>query len=62
MNDKLEQLLFEYLRRFGDGFPTFQLMAGRTEEETIAIVEECLEKGKDVYQLGYCTLDFEVKY
>lgn len=62
MSEKLEKLLFKYLQKFGDGFPTFQLMAGRTEKETIAIIEECLKKGEDVYQLGYCTIDLEVDY
>lgn len=62
MDDQLEKLMFDYLKRFGDGFPSFQIMASRTDEETIEIIEECLKKGKDAYQLGYCTIDLEVSY
>lgn len=44
-----------YEVKFGDMFPTFPMM-GYSEEEMIKIIEECIEKNKDVYDLGYLTL------
>lgn len=49
MAEKYEQ----YYERFGDAFPMIPLAWGRSEEEIIAIIDECLEKNKDVYELGY---------
>jgi len=49
MTEKLES----YYERFGDGFPMIPLGWGRTDEQIIAIIDECLEKNKDVYELGY---------
>lgn len=52
-NDPLWKALRKYEKRFPRGFPATPLMRGRTDEEVIAIIEECLEKGKDVEELGY---------
>lgn len=60
--NKLQQLLDEYLETFGDGFPTFQLFRTRTTEECIDLVQMCLEKGKDAYELGLVTLDEDTEY
>ena len=51
--DELEKKLGEYAEMFGDGFPTIPLGWGRTDEELIAIIDECLKAKKDVYALGY---------
>lgn len=32
------------------------------KEEIIKIIDDCLNKGKDVYDAGYLTLDDDVKY
>lgn len=58
----MDEKLDEYTARFGDGFPMIPLGFGRSEEEVIAIVDKCLELGKDVYELGLVTDDFDVKY
>ena len=50
---ELDKKLEEYGKRFSDGFPTIPLMLGRTDEEVIEIIDDCLKKGKDVYELGY---------
>ena len=52
-DDKLMNKLAEYKKAFADGFPTIPLAWGRTDNEVIAIIDECLKKKKDVYQLGY---------
>lgn len=49
----LDQKMQEYSQRFHDGFPTIPLAWSRSDNELIGIIDECLEKGKDVYELGY---------
>jgi len=49
----MDEWLKKYAERFPDGFPTIPLAWGRKEDEVIEIIKECLEKGKDVYELGY---------
>lgn len=60
--DKLEKKLQEYRERFREGFPTFQLMRSRTDDEVIEIIDECLEKGRDAYDLGYVSDDPGMDY
>ncbi|PIE54101.1 MAG: hypothetical protein CSA35_08015 [Dethiosulfovibrio peptidovorans] len=58
MSDSVAQArkaIRRYNARFPDGFPSFPLMISSSPKEIIAIVEECLEKGKDVEELGYYT-------
>lgn len=50
--DKTEELLREYSKIFGDGFPTIPLAWGRTDEELQEIIKECIDKKKDAYELG----------
>jgi hypothetical protein len=57
-----EQLQEQYYEMFGESLPTFQICRGRTDAEIDAILRECIEKGKDVYELGYCTLNEDVQY
>lgn len=49
--------LLKYLERFGEGFPTYQLARGRSDEEVIGMIKECLNAGKSVYDLGYLDED-----
>lgn len=56
------ELLEKYREMFGENLPTYQICRGRTDAEIDAILRECIEKGKDVYDLGYCTLDEDAKY
>lgn len=55
-------LLLQYAKTFGEGFPTFQLLRSRTTEEGIDLVQMCLDKGKDAYELGLVTLDEDTEY
>lgn len=52
----------KYAEKFGDGFPMFQIGRSRTDEEIVEIIKECIEKGKDAYELGYVTDDPDVLY
>ena len=58
----MEKYLDKYYEKFGEALPTYQIARTRAEDEVIAIIEECISKGKDVYELGYCTLDDDVQY
>ena len=58
----LDKLLEEYIDKFGEGFPTYQVLRDKTEEESIKIIQECIDKGKDAYELGFCTLDDDIEY
>jgi len=58
----MEKYLDKYYEKFGEALPTYQIAMTRTDDEVIAIIEECISKGKDVYELGYCTLDGDVQY
>lgn len=61
MMNEIEKLLEEYEKRFDDMFPTIPF-SGRTEKEIAKIINECLSKNKDVYELGYLTLDEDTLY
>lgn len=62
MNKELEKKMQEYAEMFGDGFPTIQLARGRSDQEVIAIIDECIYSGKDVYELGYLSNDPDIDY
>ena len=52
-DDELMDKMAEYKKAFKDGFPTIPLAWGRNDAEIIEIIDECLKKKKNVYQLGY---------
>lgn len=55
--DAMEQ----YEEVFDDAFSRSQ-MTGRSDTEILKIISECIKKKKDVYDLGYLTLDDDVLY
>lgn len=54
--------MIEYAEKFGDGFPSFEIARGMSDEETEKIIQECLDKGKDAYELGYVQDDDDILY
>ena len=62
MGEAVEKKMQEYWERFGDSFPTIPLARGRSDEEVIEIIDECLKSGKDVYELGYVSDDPDIDY
>lgn len=58
----LEDKLDEYVQHFNDGFPMYQLGRGRSDEEIIKIINDCLSHNKDAYEMGYLEDDNEVLY
>lgn len=61
MTDEFEKALNTYKKTFNDDFPTFQ-MSAHNPEEMMEIINECVKKKKDVYQLNYLVLDDSVQY
>ena len=62
MEEELDRILMEYTRKFGDGFPTFQLFRGQPVDECIEMVKRCLDAGKDTYDLGLVTDEMDRSY
>ena len=60
--EELDQALDSYTLKFGDGFPTYQYMRGRSTRETIDAINKCLAEGKDAYEMGLVTDDLDVEY
>lgn len=56
MSEKLQKALERYKKKFNDDFPTIPFDS-REDEEIIDIIDECIEENKDVYDLGYLSLD-----
>lgn len=57
----VDRMMIKYAKRFGDGFPSFQIMRTRSDDEIVVIIEDCLEKGKDAYELGYVSDNEEIE-
>lgn len=58
---ELIEALKKYEEMFEDDFPTFS-MSGLEEGEMLKIINKCITEEKDVYELGYLTLDIGVEY
>lgn len=56
MSEKLQKALERYKKKFNDDFPTIPFDS-REDEEIVDIIDECIEENKDVYDLGYLSLD-----
>lgn len=56
MNEKLQKALERYKEKLNDDFPTIPFES-QEDEEIIDIIDECIEENKDVYDLGYLSLD-----
>lgn len=56
-SDELKKKIGEYEQFFDMDFPDYNFIyKGKPEKEIIAIINECLEKKKNVYDLGYCSI------
>jgi hypothetical protein len=56
MMNELEKAFERYKKKFDDDFPTIPFDS-RKDEEIIDIIDECIEANKDVYDIGYLSLD-----
>ena len=57
MDEELKKAYDEYKKKFKDEFPTVPLAERMEDEEIIEVINECIEENKDVYDLGYLSLD-----
>ena len=62
MNEKLLKALEQYEKTFNDAFPTIPLLMGREENEVIEMIEKCIKARKDVYEMGFLSLDEDTEY
>lgn len=54
--DKLEKALALYERTFDDSFP-MSSMTTKPPDEVIKIINKCVSEKKDVYDMGYLSLN-----
>lgn len=57
MSEKLKKAYEKYKKKFNDDFPTIPLAESMSEEEIMAMIDECISNNKDVYDMGYLSLD-----
>ncbi len=55
-----DKALLLYEEKFNDIFPMFSMQC-TPENEVIDIINKCIKNNKDVYDMGYLTLE-DVKY
>ena len=48
----LDNWLKKYAEKFDDGFPMIPFGWGRTEEEIIELIKNCISNKKNVYEMG----------
>ena len=58
---EIEFFMDMYEAVFNDGFPSFMFL-NSSKEEIIKVISECIEKRKNVYELGILELDKNVLY
>ena len=51
----LDEKIKEYNERFG-GFPTI-VFSSYEDSEVVKIIDDCLKRGKDVYDAGYLDIN-----
>lgn len=59
--NELDTALELYEKAFDDSFPMFS-MIGTPPNEVVEIINKCISEKKDVYDLGYLSLDGDVLY
>ena len=57
MSEKLKKAYEAYKDTFSEDFPTVPFAETREDTEIIEMIEECIEAGKDVYDIGYLDLE-----
>lgn len=55
--NKLDKALNLYEKTFDDSFPTIPLIMENSDEKVIEIINNCISNKKDVYDMGYLSLN-----
>lgn len=58
---ELDNALELYENKFDDSFPMFS-MKGTPPNEIVEIINNCISENKDVYDMGYLSLNGDVIY
>ena len=53
---KIDKALEQYEKTFDDSFPMFTFMC-TSESDVIEMINKCISENKDVYEMGYLSLD-----
>ena len=59
---ELDKALELYEKTFDDSFPTIPLLMDKSKTEVVEIINKCISEGKDVYDMGYLSLDNDSIY
>ena len=59
---ELDTALKLYEKTFDDSFPTIPLLMDNSDEKVVEIINKCISENKDVYDMGYLTLDRNTVY
>ncbi len=59
--DKLNDALESYEKVFDDSFPMFS-MRGTSPDEIVKIIGKCISEKKDIYDMGYLSLNEDTIY
>lgn len=59
---ELDAALKLYEQTFDDSFPTIPLLMDNSDEKVVEIINQCISKNQDVYDMGYLTLDKDTIY
>lgn len=59
---ELDVALELYEKTFDDSFPTIPLLMENSDEKVVGIINKCISENKDVYDMGYLSLDGDVIY
>lgn len=57
----LDEALKAYEETFNDSFPLFPMM-GTPPNKVVDMINQCISQKKDIYDMGYLSLDGEIKY
>lgn len=59
---EIDKAIEIYEKTFDDSFPTIPVLRDKSKIEVMEIINKCIFKGKDVYDMGYLSLDNDSIY
>lgn len=59
---EIDKAIELYEKTFDDSFPAIPLLMDKSKAEVVEIINKCVSEGKDVYDMGYLSLDDDIIY
>ncbi|EFD94423.1 hypothetical protein HMPREF0889_1407 [Megasphaera lornae] len=59
---EIDKAIELYEKTFDDSFPTIPVLRDKSKIEVMEIINKCISEGKDVYDMGYLSLDNDSIY